>query len=81
MLFAWMSCFRWLCRFVRAPGGERRHPRPENLVTKKYETHEQTCSSSAPGGAGLSAAIAALAMACAWAWCASHCWASAHGDG
>jgi len=61
--FAWMSLFSGLCRFVRAAWWRAAPSATENLVSEKYETHEHAVLIIGAGGAGLSAAIAALAMA------------------
>src|SRR5437899_5323081 len=53
---------RRLCRFLHPPGGPG-HEGPENTVTNqtKYETHEHDVLIIGAGGAGLRAAIEALA--------------------
>ena len=50
-----------LLRLLRAPAGQRRHSGYSNTVTNKYETHEHDVLIIGAGGAGLRAAIEALA--------------------
>ena len=52
----------WFGRPVRAPGGVRNNQRLEIAVTEKYETHEHDVLIIGAGGAGLRAAIEALAQ-------------------
>src|SRR5262249_26634895 len=49
-------------RPLRALRGQRRDPRPAAFVTEKYETHEHDVLVIGAGGAGLRAAIEALAQ-------------------
>src|SRR5215470_752925 len=53
--------FRGVCRFLCAVGSERRHSRREDLLSDRFETHEHDVLVIGAGGAGLRAAIEALA--------------------
>jgi succinate dehydrogenase / fumarate reductase, flavoprotein subunit len=54
--------FRRACRFLCAAGVERRHSRCEDLLSDRFETHEHDVLVIGAGGAGLRAAIEALAQ-------------------
>src|SRR6202171_4841894 len=54
--------FGRLRRFLCAPRVFRRNPGPKTLVNEKYETHEHDVLIIGAGGAGLRAAIEALAQ-------------------
>src|ERR1700682_2230334 len=54
--------FGRLRRFLCAPRRLRRNPGLKNLVNEKYETHEHDVLIIGAGGAGLRAAIEALAQ-------------------
>src|SRR6267378_5033773 len=48
-------------RSLRPAGGQRNNHRPENLVTPEYEAHDHDVLIIGAGGAGLRAALGALA--------------------
>jgi succinate dehydrogenase / fumarate reductase, flavoprotein subunit len=54
--------FSWIRGFLRAAGGLRRDPRREDLLSDRFETHEHDVLVIGAGGAGLRAAIEALAQ-------------------
>src|SRR5229473_2496301 len=56
------SVLGWLRGFLRAPRLLRRNQGPKTTVTEKYETHEHDVLIIGAGGAGLRAAIEALAQ-------------------
>src|SRR5260370_41541103 len=53
--------YRGAYRSLRATGRQRHHHRPENRVTTEYETHDHDVLIIGAGGAGLPAALGALA--------------------
>jgi succinate dehydrogenase / fumarate reductase flavoprotein subunit len=52
--------FGWIGGFLHTPGGFRRYPRCEDILSERFETHEHDVLVVGAGGAGLRAAIEAL---------------------